>query len=163
MAKCIFCFSFHWVWKSTGSKACSFKNYICRSILTIHNYFSFSFWSIWIKHLRQLRSAIVAQAVILRCSENMQQIYRRTLMPFQWSCSNLIKIVLRHGCSPVNLLHIFRTPFPKNISGRLLLTYTLIGCELLYLHLYNFVSTWKGLLLDMDFVLESGKIWKATL
>ena len=28
---------------------------------------------------------------------------------------------LRHGCSPVNLLHIFRTPFYKNTSGLLLL------------------------------------------
>ena len=27
---------------------------------------------------------------------------------------------LRHGCSPVSLLHIFRTPFLKNTSGRLL-------------------------------------------
>ena len=26
-----------------------------------------------------------------------------------------------HGCSPVNLLHIFSTPFSKNTSGRLLL------------------------------------------
>ena len=24
---------------------------------------------------------------------------------------NFIEIALRHGCSPVNLLHIFRTPF----------------------------------------------------
>ena len=32
-----------------------------------------------------------------------------------------IEIILRHGCSPVNLLFIFRTLFPKNISGRLLL------------------------------------------
>ena len=35
--------------------------------------------------------------------------------------SNFIKITLRHGCSPGNLLHVFRTPFPKNTSGRLLL------------------------------------------
>ena len=28
---------------------------------------------------------------------------------------------LRRGCSPVNLLQIFRTPFPKNTSGGLLL------------------------------------------
>ena len=28
---------------------------------------------------------------------------------------------LRHGCSPVNLLHIFRTPFPKDTSEGLLL------------------------------------------
>ena len=31
------------------------------------------------------------------------------------------KVALGDGCSPVNLLHIFRTPFPKNSSGRLLL------------------------------------------
>ena len=35
--------------------------------------------------------------------------------------SNFIEIALRHGCSPVNLLHIFRTPSFKNISGRLFL------------------------------------------
>ena len=35
--------------------------------------------------------------------------------------SNFIEIVLRHGFSPVNLLHIFRTSFLKNTSGRLLL------------------------------------------
>ena len=36
---------------------------------------------------------------------------------------NFIEIALRHGCSPVNLLHIFRTSFPKNTSGGLLLLY----------------------------------------
>ena len=35
--------------------------------------------------------------------------------------SNFIEITLRHGCSPINLLHIFRTSFPKNTSGWLLL------------------------------------------
>ena len=34
---------------------------------------------------------------------------------------NFAEITLWHGCSPVNLLHIFRTPFPKNTSGRPLL------------------------------------------
>ena len=38
-----------------------------------------------------------------RCSQNMQQIY-----------------TLRHGCSPVDFLHIFRTPFSQNTSGWLL-------------------------------------------
>ena len=63
-----------------------------------------------------------------RCSENMQQIYRRTPMP---KCNfnkvallcNFIEITLRHGCYPVNLLHIFRTPFPRNISGWLILDF----------------------------------------
>ena len=55
-----------------------------------------------------------------RCSENMQQIYRRTPMP---KCEiTLFEVTLRHECSPVNLLHIFRTPFPKNTSGCLLLS-----------------------------------------
>ena len=35
--------------------------------------------------------------------------------------SSFIDIALRHGCSPVNLLHIFRTAFYKNTSGWLLL------------------------------------------
>ena len=39
----------------------------------------------------------------------------------QPSRSNFIEITLRYGCSPVNLLHIFRTPFPENTHGRLLL------------------------------------------
>ena len=30
------------------------------------------------------------------------------------------EITLRYGCSPVNLLYSFRTPFPKNSSGWLL-------------------------------------------
>ena len=34
---------------------------------------------------------------------------------------NFIEITLWHGCSPVNLLHIFRTPLTKNSSGWLLL------------------------------------------
>ena len=34
---------------------------------------------------------------------------------------NFIETTLRHGCSPVNLLHIFRKPFSKNTSEGLLL------------------------------------------
>ena len=33
---------------------------------------------------------------------------------------NSIEIARRHGCSLVNLMHILRTPFLKNTSGRLL-------------------------------------------
>ena len=47
----------------------------------------------------------------------MQQIYRRTPCRSVISIklkSNFIEITLRHGFSPVNLLHIFRILFPKN-------------------------------------------------
>ena len=36
--------------------------------------------------------------------------------------SNFTEIILRLGCSPVNLLHIFKASFLKNTSGGLLLS-----------------------------------------
>ena len=59
-----------------------------------------------------------------RCSENMQQIYRRTPM---LTCDfNKVpkQIAPGHGCSPVNLLHNFRTPSPRNTYGWLLLYFS---------------------------------------
>ena len=38
---------------------------------------------------------------------------------------NFIEISLRHGCSPVNLMDIFKTAFAKKTSGRLLLFFNL--------------------------------------
>ena len=46
-----------------------------------------------------------------RCSEKCSK----------FTGGNTRRIALRHGCSPVNLLHIFRTSFPKNTSEGLLL------------------------------------------
>ena len=55
-------------------------------------------------------------------SEKMQQIYRLTpRSKCDFNKVAFIEIGLRRGRSPVNLLDIFRTPFPKNTSGRLLL------------------------------------------
>ena len=54
------------------------------------------------------------------CSENMQQIYRRTPIP---KC-DFNKVAKQLMCSPGDLLHIFRTPFPKNTSRGLLLFFT---------------------------------------
>ena len=63
-------------------------------------------------------------ALSRRCSENMQQIYGRTPIPKSDSnklLCNFIELTLWHGCSPVNLLYIFRTTFTKNTSEWLLL------------------------------------------
>ena len=62
-----------------------------------------------------------------RCSENMQQFYKRTPIP---KCDSnkvalhFIEVTLCHGCSPVNLLNIFRTLFPKYSSGGCFFTST---------------------------------------
>ena len=42
--------------------------------------------------------------------------------PLEVLLCNFIEIALQHGCSPVNLLHIFRSPSPKNTSKGLLLS-----------------------------------------
>ena len=65
------------------------------------------------------------RALLKRCSENIQQIYRRTLMskcdfnkvPLQ----SPFELALRHGCSPVNLLHISEHLFLRTPPGGLLL------------------------------------------
>ena len=55
---------------------------------------------------------------------------------FNKIAGNFIKISFWHGCFPVNLLHIFRTPFIKNISGRLLLNSVIIPFQTTGLFLY---------------------------
>ena len=56
---------------------------------------------------------------------------------FNKVASNFIEITLWQGCSPVNLLHIFRTPFYNNISGELLMKVVIILCVNWY-YLGNF-------------------------
>ena len=72
-------------------------------------------WSSWSfdnqKHCWKMQKQPSINVFRKRCSENMQQIYRRLLMSkcdFNKVALKLyIEITLRHGCSPVNFLHIF--------------------------------------------------------
>ena len=50
---------------------------------------------------------------------------------------NFIEIAHRHGCSPLNLLHIFRTPFSRSTSRWLLLNTPEINKEVL---VFSFIS-----------------------
>ena len=55
-----------------------------------------------------------------KCSENIQQIYKRTPMRECDFSKVAMQLYWNHTstwCSPVNLLHIFKTPSPMNISG----------------------------------------------
>ena len=69
---------------------------------------------------RSSRSEVFLRKGVLKiCSKfTAEHPCRSAISIFQYF---FIEIDLRHGCFPVNLLHIFRTPFPKNISGWLLL------------------------------------------
>ena len=84
--------------------------FICISFFPFPN----NFISIWLIQKHTPRSVPRK-----RCSENMQYIYWRTPMP-KYDL-NKVAITLWHGCSPVNLLNIFSTPFLKNTSGEPLL------------------------------------------
>ena len=71
------------------------------------------------KGLQKLQKQPTRVVLRKKCSENCIK------FTGEHPCRSAISIKLlcnfRHGCSPVNLLHIFRTSFPKNTSGRLLL------------------------------------------
>ena len=63
---------------------------------------------------------LLGKAVLKICSKFTGEHPCRSAISIKLLC-NFIEITLRHGCSPVTLLHIFRTAFHKNTSGRLLL------------------------------------------
>ena len=57
--------------------------------------------------------------VLKMCSKFTGEHPCRSAISIKLLC-NFIEIALRRGCSPVGLLHIFRTTFSRNISGWLL-------------------------------------------
>ena len=62
----------------------------------------------------------LGKGVLKMCSKFRGECPRQSLISIKLLCK-FIEIMLQHGCSPVNLVHIFRAPFLKNISGWLLL------------------------------------------
>ena len=60
------------------------------------------------------------KGVLKICNKSAEEHRCRSVISIKLLC-NFIETALQHGCSPVDLLHIFRTPFLKNTSGWLLL------------------------------------------
>ena len=60
------------------------------------------------------------KGVLKICSKFTGEYPCRSAISTKLLC-NFIEIALRQGCSPVNLVHIFRSPFPNNTPGWLLL------------------------------------------
>ena len=69
------------------------------------------------------------KGVLKICNKFTGQHPCRSVISIKLLC-DFIEIAFRHGCSPVNLLHIFRIPFPGNTSTWLLLNF--FSTELLY-------------------------------
>ena len=86
---------------------------------------------IWTKHtaLERINSFLQKQpsrsVLRKRCSENIQQIYKRAPMPKCDFDKVGLQLYWNHTSawvfSAVNLLHIFKIPFSRNTSGWLLL------------------------------------------
>ena len=68
-----------------------------------------------------LPEVFLGKGVLKICIKFTREHLRRSVI----SKSNFTEITLRYGCSSVDLLHIFRTPY-KNTSGGLLLPVVLI-------------------------------------
>ena len=85
---------------------------IVKIILSVHN--------MWGIQKQPSRGVFLGKGVLRICSKFTGEYPCRSAISIKPLC-NFIEITLLHGCSPVNLLHILRTPFLKNISERLLL------------------------------------------
>ena len=74
-----------------------------------------------VKTNRSSRPEMFCEKGVLKiCSKFTGEHPCRSAISIKLLC-NFIEIALWHGCSPVNLPHIFRITFLKNTAGRLLL------------------------------------------
>ena len=81
--------------------------------------------------LRSSRSEVFLRKGVLKIRSKFTGEHPcRSVISIKLLC-NFIEIALRHRCSPVNLLHIFRTPFPRNAFGGLLLDIVKPFCKYL--------------------------------
>ena len=70
----------------------------------------------WPSNRRSNPEVFIGKGVLKLCSKFTREHPCRRDISIKLQ-SNFIEITLRHVCSPVNLLHIFRIPFNKNTSG----------------------------------------------
>ena len=83
-------------------------------------------YKLWIKVSplkSRSRKVFLGKSVLKICSKFTREHPCRSAISIKFFCY-FIEITLRHGCSPVNSRHIFRTPFLKDTSVRLFLEIT---------------------------------------
>ena len=79
----------------------------------------YKYYEIAATKVRSSRSEVFLRKGFLRICSKFTEHSCRSVISIKLLCS-FIGIVPRHECSAVNLLHIFKTPCPKNTSGLLL-------------------------------------------
>ena len=72
---------------------------------------------------RKCSEVFLQKGVLKICSKFTEKHLCRSAISIKLICK-IFEIALRRGCSPVNFLHIFRTHFPKNFSGWLVLAFS---------------------------------------
>ena len=98
--------------------------------------------SVLLQIFRSSRSEVFLRKVILKiCNKLTGEQPCRNAISIKLQ-SNFIKITLRHGFSPVNLLHIFRTPFTKNTCAWLFLKYPTCVIPLQKYHPFFWKQLW---------------------
>ena len=107
------------VWKISALKFYNFYFFASRKIQ----------WIVWVGFYFQSSNLVFSEAALQRYSQ--EKVFRKYAAKFH---CNFIEITFRHGCFPVNLLHIFRTLFPKNTSRRLLLYFIRMAIVLVIEH-----------------------------
>ena len=95
------------------------KNNLLQNLMSFR-YFSHNRDS-YRSNYRSSHSEVFLRKAVLKISSKFTGEYPcRSVISIKFLC-NFTEITLRHGCSPVNLLIDFRTPFYKNTSEWLLL------------------------------------------
>ena len=87
------------------------------SLKAFARYFSQNYYHLKCECRSSPPEVLLIKGVLKICSKFTVEHPYRSSISIKLHC-NFIGIALQHGCSPVNQLHIFRTPFPKSTSGK---------------------------------------------
>ena len=111
-------------WKyDTFKKKCIFKTLFYQGF--VHTMSEFNIFLFWNKETfseftaaflidrSSLSGVFLGKGVLKICSKFTGEHSYRSAISIKLLC---YKTTIRHGCSPLNLLHFFRKPFPKNTS-----------------------------------------------
>ena len=105
---------------------------------------AFAVWST-LNAFRSSRPGVLLGKGVLKICSKFTREYPCRRAPSVMLQSNFIEITLPHRCSPINLLHTFRTTFSSNTSRRLRLcfNYTEYGTGCMLIKQNNSISTKK--------------------